>query len=136
LESTSKAWYEKMNLIFHSHISSKTHRDFALKMFPDGEPDDFLKRNEEEEGDEMTAWTCEYDFPDNSVVLANVEFGPALVSPDGPVKVTIEVHIGPEASAPVIAAAEAEAKNLAVQEGIEVHDGSDDDSSLFRIIRH
>ena len=73
-----------MKLTFSAHISAKTHRDFNLKVFPGGEPNDFLIESTEAEGGEMTAWTCEYDFPDDSVVVARSEFGPAVVDPDAP----------------------------------------------------
>lgn len=124
-----------MKLIFHAHLSAKTHSDFELTVFPDGKPEDFLTRSETEEGGESTASTCEYDFPDNSVVVASIEFGPALIEPDAPVRVTVEMHIGAEASTSVIAAAEAEAKKLADQAGIKGYSSVAEEEGL-RIIRH
>ena len=125
-----------MKLIFTAHLSAKTHRFYELKVFPDGEPEDFLTRREDEERGESSATTCEFDFPDHSVVVARIEFGPAVIGPEAPVSVDVEVHIGAEASASVIAAAEAEAKKLVTQAGIEEHNGSIDDSSGPRVIRH
>ena len=125
-----------MKLTFHAHISAKTHSDFKLKVFPEDEPGDFLVQREVDEGDESLATTCEYDFPDDSVVVARIEFGPALIKPDAPGRVTIEVHIGPQASTSVIAAAEAEAKELATQAGIEEHKESVTGSLGLRLIRY
>jgi len=124
-----------MKLIFSAHISAKTHRDFELRVFPDGEANDFFIRCEDEESGEMSASTCEYDFPDDLVVVARIEFGPALIEPDAPLSLTIEVHVGAEASSSVIAAAEAEAKELAAQARTKEHN-NDDDSTGLRIIRH
>ncbi len=125
-----------MKLTFNAHISAKTHRDFNLKVFPGGEPNDFLIESTEKEGGEMTAWTCEYDFPDDSVVVARSEFGPAVIDPDAPGKVTVEVHIGPQASDSVISAAEAEAKKLADQAGIKEDDESIPGFSGLSFVQH
>ena len=84
----------------------------------------------------MTAWTCEYDFPDDSVVVARSEFGPAVVDPDAPVNVTVEVHIGPQASPAVIAAAEAEAKKLAAEAGMKEDDESIPGFSGLSVVQH
>ena len=125
-----------MKLTFHAHISAKTHSDFKLKVFPEGKPGDFLAQREVDEGDESLATTCEYDFPDNSVVVARIEFGPAVIDPDGPVDVTVEVHVGVEASASVVATAEAEARELATHAGIEGDGPSMVGFSRLNIIRH
>lgn len=125
-----------MKLSFSGHLSAKTSRDFELKVFPSGEPETFLTGHQEWERGEGIAWIREYDFPDNSVVVARIEFGPAVIDPDAPVDVTVEVHIGPEARTSVIAAAEAEAKKLAAQAGIEEHDESIPGFSGLRVIRH
>ena len=92
-------------------------------------------RQEWERGEGMAS-ICEYDFSDNSVVVARIEFGPAVIDPDAPSDVTVEVHIGPEASASAIAAAEAEAKELAVQAGIKKHDDNTPGFSGLWVIRH
>jgi hypothetical protein len=125
-----------MKLTFSSHISSKTHKDFSLKLFPDIEVDDFLIRTDEEESAEMTAWTAEYGFPDNSVVVARTEFGPALVDPDAPGRVTIEVHIGPGADSSTLADAEAEARKLSIEAGNITADDSPDNMQGIEIIHH
>ena len=125
-----------MKLTFSAHISAKTHRDFQLKVFPGGEPNDFLIESTETEGGEMTAWTCEYDFPDDSVVVARTEFGPAVIDPDAPLSVAIEVHIGPKASDSVIAAAEAEAKELAARAGVKEDDESIPGFTGLSVVQH
>lgn len=125
-----------MKLSFSEHLSAKTRRHFQLKVFPAGEPTAFLTRRQEEERGESLASICEYEFPDQSVVVACIEFGPAEMAPDAPVTVTVEVHIGPEARASVIAAAEAEAKKIAAQAGIEEYGDRIPGFSGLWVIRH
>lgn len=125
-----------MKLSFSEHLTAKTRRDFELKVHPSGEPEAFLTRREEEERGEGIASVCAYDFPDHSVVVARIEFGPAVIAPDAPVDVTIEVHIGPEASTSVVAAADSKARELAAQAGINEDEHSIPGLSGLSIIRH
>ena len=125
-----------MKLSFSEHLSAKTRRHFELKVFPSGEPEAFLTGRQDDERGESCASNCEYDFSDDSVVVARIEFGSAVIAPDALVSVTVEVHIGPEASASVIAAAEAEAKELVTHAGIREHDDSIAGFSGLWIIQH
>lgn len=128
-----------MNLRFTEHLTAKTCMSVHLKVYPEGEPGDFLILREEVERGEGTASTCEYAFPDDTVVVARWEFGPAVIDPDAPGDVTIEVHIGPGASASLAAAAESEAREMAAEAGIEEYRQDTTgfpDFSGFSIIRH
>jgi hypothetical protein len=125
-----------MKLSFEQHLSAKTRRDVRLKVFPSGEPENFLTSRQEREGDESVASTCEYNFPDDSVVVAHIEFGPAVVGPRAPESVCIEVHTGPEASRDVIAAADAEARKLADDAGVNEQDDNIPGYSGLWTIRH
>lgn len=131
-----------MNLLFSEHLSARTSSGFQLKVYPDGKPEDFLVQREDVEQGEGTASTFEYEFPDNTVVVARQEFGPAVADPDDPGDVIIEVHIGPETSASAAEAAESEARKMAAEAGIEEEGQNNPDFSRFpgfsglSIIRH
>jgi hypothetical protein len=70
------------------------------------------------------------------VVVARIKFGSAVIEPGAPESVCLEVHIGSKASPAVIAAADAEARKLAAQAGIEEHDEKFPGYSGLWIIRH
>jgi hypothetical protein len=127
-----------MELTFESYLSAHTRRWVELTVYPDAKARDFLTDTERKEGGEATATVNEYDFPDNAVVVALIEFGDAVATDaDDPESTAIEVHIGPEADPLVIEAAEAAARDKAAEIGI-----SDDASEAlpgyagFWIIRH
>ncbi len=125
-----------MKLRFSKHLTAKTRRDCMLKVYPDGEPRAFLTQCEEERRGEGVASTRTFDFPDYAVVIARTEFGSAVISPDEPGDVAIEVHIGPEANDVVAAAAEVEARGMAAKAGIEEGEQGIPGFSGFSIIRH
>jgi hypothetical protein len=125
-----------MRLSFNEHMSAKTRRDVRLQVFPSGEPKSYLTERQERESGESTAWSYEYDFPDDLVVVAYIEFGGAVIMPDEPVTTAVEVHIGPEAAPAVIASAETEAKKLAANAGINEDTERIPGYSGLQIIKH
>ena len=120
-----------MRLCFSEHLSSKTRRGVDIRVFPSGRPADYLVSFEEQERGESVTSTSEYDFPEHSFIVARTEFGGAVIDPDEPTDVGIEVHVAPQARASTLALAENEASMLADKAGLARGDGSG-----FSVVRH